>query len=260
MKLVLLLTACITPSGMAYTALQDPKVRTAQYLQALQWYLDNTNYLIIMCENTNYRLDVRFNKYIENGRLEYLSFNGNNSFDKKRGKGVGESLILKYVIENSRYLNNDDVILKMTGRQVLVNIKEVVETCTNTNCVYANFTKQNLGIMAAYSQFFICPVLFLKNIFLKETNRLDDSRFYYFEHLLYDSMIKWKERENGKISEFWKPLIINGLSGSTNSALTRVKMPRFKAIVKYLFHKLKLYKVEKSPAFTDSQIRKFRNL
>jgi hypothetical protein len=132
---VLLLTACITPGGMIYTALQDPKEREKQYLNALRWYLANTEFPIVLCENTNYQLPDEFLPYIDKGRLEYLTFDGNNSFDKSKGKGLGEALIIKYAIENSHLISKTNVIMKMTGRQILHNINFISKYSQRTNCI-----------------------------------------------------------------------------------------------------------------------------
>lgn len=255
---VLLLTACVTPGGMAYTALQDSTERERQYLNALRWYLSNTEFPIVMCENTSYQLPAEFKPYIDSGRLEFLSFDGNNSFDKSRGKGLGEALIINYAIDHSRLIAQADIIMKVTGRQILRNIVFVVKHSTNPNCVYANMCKQNLGIMAALSQFYICPKTFYTKYFLSDIDKLDDSRFYYFEHLLYDSMALWKQDKAGCISEFWMPLKIEGVSGTQNKPLERRSMPWLRSIVRYLVHKFNWFRQGDNGIFTEAQIREFR--
>lgn len=257
---VLLLTACITPDGMAYTALQNPKIREAQYLNALNWYLANTDFRIVLCENTNYKLPLDYSIYIENGRLEYLTFDGNNNFDKSRGKGIGEALIIQHAIKKSKFIAEADVIMKMTGRQILKNINFVVRHCLDSHCVYANLLKMNLGIMVALSQFFICHKSFYEDYFFNGIEKLDDSRFYYFEHLLYDSMQRWKHDGNGQISEFWMPLFIDGISGSLNKPVPSSKHFWAVALLKYIMHKVGIYKIHKHAYFTDQQIREFWHL
>lgn len=255
---VLLLTACITPGGMIYTALQDPKEREKQYLNALRWYLANTEFPIVLCENTNYQLPDEFLPYIDKGRLEYLTFDGNNSFDKSKGKGLGEALIIKYAIENSHLISKTNVIMKMTGRQILHNINFISKYSQRTNCIYANCCKQNLGIMEAFSQYYICPKELYTKIFLKDIGKLNDSRFYYFEHLLYDSMVLWKQDGYGNFSEFWMPLKIEGVSGSRNEPLSMKSFPWLRSLLKFLMHKVGYYRQFDNGIFTDSQIREYR--
>lgn len=257
-KKILLLTACITPGGMAYTKLQNPKVREQQYLHALKWYLENTNFPIVMCENTNYQLPREFDQFVREKRLEYLTFDGNNSFDKTRGKGFGEALIIQYAINNSQLLLDAEVVMKMTGRQILHNINFISKYSQHSNCIYANCCKQNLGIMEAFSQFYICPKEFYTKIFLKDIGKLNDSRFYYFEHLLYDSMVLWKQNGYGNFSEFWMPLKIEGVSGSRNEPLSMKSFPWLRSLLKFLMHKVGYYRQFDNGIFTDSQIREYR--
>lgn len=257
---ILLLTACITPGGMPYTALQDSTEREKQYLHALRWYLNHTDFQIVMCENTNYGLPEEFLSYQECGRLEYLTFDGNDSFDKSRGKGVGESLIIQYAIENSKLIATADTIMKMTGRQILKNINFIAKHCSKRNCVYANTDRFKSNIKFAFSQFIISPKSFYTDCFLKGIDKLDDSRFYYFEHLLADSMTKWKKDGKGDISEFWMPLLIEGYSGSQNLPLRNPSFPWLRSALKYFLHYIGIYKPLSIPFFTEQQIKDFRKL
>ena len=56
MNTTILLTACIDPKGMAFTTLQNKEVRLQQYLDALNYYLYNTNLNIVFVENTGYNI------------------------------------------------------------------------------------------------------------------------------------------------------------------------------------------------------------
>ena len=78
---VILLTACVNPSGMAFTALTDSDERLRQYRDALDFYLHHSSLPVVFCENTCYDLSDHYRPYIEQGRLECLSFDGNR-FDK----------------------------------------------------------------------------------------------------------------------------------------------------------------------------------
>lgn len=69
---VIVLTACINPKGMAYTALQNIEERKKQYTTALKWYLENTTLPIVFVENTGYDISFDFDVFIKNKRLECL--------------------------------------------------------------------------------------------------------------------------------------------------------------------------------------------
>ena len=81
---VILLTASISPDGMAYTAVQDSNERKRQYIDAIKFYIDSTNYPIIFCNNSGEDLSVEFPEV--RNRVEFLSFFGND-YDKQLGKG-----------------------------------------------------------------------------------------------------------------------------------------------------------------------------
>ena len=99
MNICILMTACINPNGMAYTALQDAKEREMQYKNALYYYLEKTNVPIIFVENTSHDISTEYQRWIDNDRLEYLCFDGNN-YNKELGKGYGEYLLLQYALAN----------------------------------------------------------------------------------------------------------------------------------------------------------------
>ena len=50
---VILLTACISPGGMAFTALQDAGERERQYIDAINFYIENTYYPIVFSNNSS---------------------------------------------------------------------------------------------------------------------------------------------------------------------------------------------------------------
>ena len=58
MRVQLLLTACINPNSSEALAIKDASTRKKQYLEALQWYLDNTDYGITFCENSGTHISL----------------------------------------------------------------------------------------------------------------------------------------------------------------------------------------------------------
>ena len=181
---VILLTACIRPEGMIFTKLQDSIVREEQYINAINYYLTNTDFRIVFCNNSGEDIS---NKIIANkNRIEFLSFDG-NSYNKNLGKGYGEFLIIKYATENSLFLKEADSIIKITGRIQVKNINKIIYW----NDYFLAFPKNKVyitiedGLNMATSNFFVAPKLFYE-LFAKDNNTVDDSKGYYFEHLLFD--------------------------------------------------------------------------
>ena len=94
MEMLLFLTACVNPKGMAYTKLSNPEIRLQQYKDALNWYLENTSMKILLVENSGCDFSDVYQKQIREGRLEFICYDGND-FDRKRGKGYGEAAIME---------------------------------------------------------------------------------------------------------------------------------------------------------------------
>lgn len=124
-KIAIILTACVNPNGMSQTVLQDSTIRKSQYLTAIRWYLLNTTIPIVVVENTGYDFSYDFKDFSDSARIEFLSFKGND-YDKSKGKGFGEGLILKYAFDNSRLLSNCDAFIKITGRFIVSNVNRII--------------------------------------------------------------------------------------------------------------------------------------
>ena len=238
---VILLTACINPDGMSFTYLQDPKEREKQYLSALQWYLLNTQYQIVLCENTNYCLPTTFDKYINLKRLEYLSFNGNKNFDKHKGKGIGEANIIEYALENSNFINDDTLIVKITGRLIIKNVNQLISLMSNNKAVYGWRVRHEKAGMQCASHFFSAPKIFFKHYFLSSKSIIDDSKFIYFETVLYKEILIWKNNSN-VFNELYLPILVIGKSGSNGDSYKIERMPYLKTFVRFLAHKTPWYK------------------
>lgn len=205
MKTCILLSACINPNGMSFTQLQDSTERLHQYLDALNYYLGKTSVPIVFVENSGYDISGYFVKEIETGRLEVLTFDGNN-YDKQKGKGFGEALILKYAFEHSRIIRQVDYVVKITGRLIVNNIKAILfESQLFKNELIISYLCQ--GFLD--SRVFVASTSFYRNLFLSNIDKIDDCVGYYLESLLLDC----KEQAD------WRPFYtllpqVEGVSGT----------------------------------------------
>lgn len=208
---VILLTACISPEGMIFTKLQDSIVREAQYINAINYYLANTEFKIVFCNNSGEDIS---NKIIQNKkkRVEFLSFNGNN-FDKNFGKGYGEFIIIKYALENSLFIKEADYIIKITGR---IKVKNITKSLF-LNDLFLVFPKKRVYITLedscniATSNYFIAPKSFF-DFFVNIENGINDSGGYYFEHLLFDFIER--HRYDFFYADFLIMLDVEGVAGT----------------------------------------------
>jgi hypothetical protein len=105
--------------------------------------------------------------------------------------------------------------------------------------VYANQTLVD-GHCLSYSNFFIAPTPFIRNYFLLGEDKLDDSKVYYFEHLLFDATVRWI-KDGGKASPFFLPVKVDGISGSSGKAYASPKLPYLRALVRYIMARMGLY-------------------
>lgn len=241
MKSLLFLTACVNPKGMAYTKLNVPEVRLQQYKAALNWYLMNTDFQILLVENSNWDFSEDYKAYIECGRLEFMAFDG-NSYERSRGKGYGEAIIMEYGLRHSKLIqnmDNSDLLVKVTGRLLCDNLKAIVVANQRPSTVYANIAKDDWGGNICSSQFVVAPIVFWRDCFLPQREKLNDAACYHFEHLLYDSVEQWR-KNGGNFCEFWTPPIIKGVSGTSGTpfatAMSRKQLFLYR--IMYVLHRL----------------------
>ncbi|MCX2473182.1 hypothetical protein OQZ33_02440 [Pedobacter sp. MC2016-05] len=189
---LIFLTGCINPDGMSFTKLQNPAVRKQQYIDAINFYLNETDTPILFVENSGTDISKEFDLLNLQGRLELLTFDGNN-FNKNLGKGFGEMQILKYAITHSTLYSSCEHILKITGRYKVLNINSFL---TETTFLDSELIKLDIirSLTICESKFWICKKEFLSLFLLDYHDKLNDSEGYYFEHALlhatFDSIKK----------------------------------------------------------------------
>jgi len=219
---VILLTACVNPGGMSSTRLQDTEIRLEQYKQALSFYLSETPYKILFVENTQYDFSHDFISYINSGKLEYLTFAGNN-YNASLGKGFGEAQILLHAINNSHFLKDASVIIKITGRIIVENVMQLysmVNISAKKNVMIACNIRPSKKL--GTSTFFVCKKKFLINYFFPHINQINDANHIWFEHILYKAIIQC-QRSHGKCLIFPRPIKIKGIAGTTSLSYPKTK-------------------------------------
>lgn len=209
--MILLLTGCINPNGMTMTALSNQEERKRQYVEAIHFYLSNTSYPIVFSENSGTDISHLFKKEIKSGRLEYLSFSGNQN--KEKGKGYGECEIIQYALNNSKIIHfvKDKRIAKITGRLIIRNINSIVRGHSILFPQKTVFCAINSNLSFPDSRFIIAPECFYQT-FLKSKEAINDTQGYFFEHALCDTI---KREKQFPYSPFLLMPQIEGMSGSS---------------------------------------------
>lgn len=188
---LLFLTACVHPKGMAQTVLQDGDVRLRQYLDAIRFYLDKYSYKILVVENTEVDLSPYFQKEIEQGRLECMTFDG-NSFDRSLGKGYGEGLIINYAFSHSQFIKECKFLIKVSGRHQVLNLSSIM-----TASEWFLNKKEDLVVCEinpansfARSDCYIASKSFYERYLNEGLLHCNDSKNVWFEHILYKSIVQ----------------------------------------------------------------------
>ena len=185
----LLLTATIDPGECCHLVRRDPAVREADYLGALQSWIEETNFPIVFCENSGYdlsRIRHLVARYPER-RVELLQFRGNDQ-SKIRGKGYGELLIMEHALKHSRILRRSKYMVKVTGRLFISNLNDVIRGLDNGQGDFfvASFPHhQWLDKELIHSQCVIAKPGFVKQYLTKHKDDISDLAGYYLEHALY---------------------------------------------------------------------------
>lgn len=220
-KISILMTACINPNGMEQTALQDPKIRKAQYLEAIDYYLNETKYDIVFCENTGTDIYDEIQTPEKHVRLEYLTFLG-NEYDKRKGKSYGEAVIIQYAINNSKKLQNCEYIIKITGRVKILNLNSLAYNLSKYRpfgqMVALEFSNKDW----AKSVCFFSPKKWLLATIEKYGVLLSDTE-YNFEKMISDSITETRE-----MRICWYHPIIEGICGGSNKPYANFNIPQCK--------------------------------
>lgn len=243
MKTVILLTGCINPNGMPFTQLTDANERQKQYVDAILFYLSNTNCPIVFCENSNTDISHIFNN--AQNRLEILTFPGNQH--KQRGKGYGEVEIIEYALQHSLYLKEDCIIIKITGRLIVNNIGIIINSLpSHKNFITCLF---HSDLSFADSRIFCATSPFFRE-FITNKKYINDSKNIFFEHILASTVLS---SSMCFVPYVENPLIM-GISGSTGEKYSHTATDRKK---KYLF---KLYSWHQTKKVYDTSPHKHQSI
>lgn len=72
-QVVLLLTGCIQPNiKNDILAVTDVETRKKQYIEAIKWYVQNTPYKIVFCENSGYNISAEVSNSGGASRVSFL--------------------------------------------------------------------------------------------------------------------------------------------------------------------------------------------
>lgn len=182
-NVIVILTGCIEPADVYGLMLCDSKERLKQYLKSIRFYLqcDSLN-KIVFCDNSGYEYDYQKEYQLaekNNKELEILTYREEYEKVKKRGKGYGEGQILKYVLDNSSLLKEEDYFYKVTGRMIIKNIDKIIEN-EKKEINYFNKNLYTYGVID--TRFYGIKKDIYTKYFLQVHDRVNDKMGRYLEH------------------------------------------------------------------------------
>jgi len=208
-KKCLLLTSSIDPNGCIYVSRSSTLDRANDISKCLQKWLINTDFDVILADNSGY--DMGFLNNILNeykDRLEILSWDGND-YDRNLGKGYGELEILKYAISNSEKIKNHTHFIKSTGRYFIKNINSLLSEINLEE--YDLVIKHDFLKNITHTFFFCMSVRYFLERIQNEINVVNDQSGFYIEHYFNNLF----HSEIGKKIAI-DHLEIDGISGTFN--------------------------------------------
>ena len=131
---ILLTCTVIIDNNINNLKLKTKNKRLEIYLKSIKEWLYNTNFKIVVVDNSNYKFDELSDlKNIYKDKFEIISFDEKKiiSFDNiinSNSKGDHELLAINYANQNSKLINNSDFIIKITGRYFIPGFEKFINS------------------------------------------------------------------------------------------------------------------------------------
>jgi len=238
MSTMIITSSVYVNSGL--TALKDPGVREAQYVDSILFYIRSKAIRnIVVCDNSGFDYannDALTAEAKKLGKeIEFLSFAGDKDAIKEKGKGYGEGQIMEYTLRSSRLLGKEENFFKVTGRVLVLNIDRIVSRVIPGEACFQNVTMNPFSTLhkrKVDTRLYYCSRAFFERHLLDAYKSVDDNGGRYLEHAYYDKLIENKAR--------WMEFAVfpryTGISGSTGLSYSK---PLLKWRVQKIIYALK---------------------
>jgi hypothetical protein len=224
-----------------YTLLRDEAQRVKLTLDALkEWAKIAHAHKIVICDGSNYDFTNDCKRLFPKNNIECLYFKNNTLLVSEFGKGFGEGEIVKFALENSLFLKQDDFFVKCSARIWVENFNEILSSWNGIfECDFG--LKRNalrIPIIPYYvdTKFYIINKNFYLNNFLNCYKKVRDKKWNFLEHEIFKSLCNI----NKKVGYYFisqKPTIL-GVSGTFDKKYNTSKSIILK---KKLTHFIKSY-------------------
>lgn len=230
MEVILLLTACIRPNVTDYIAIPDYTERKNMYIDAINWYINNTNFKIIFVENSGVNIKDEIISANPN-RIEFLTFNSKPTIPE-RSRSYKEMEILEYAFDNSTFLKKEDLlIVKITGRLKLLNINAIIKALIKTSRKTQGFVSSAKNARKPFSD---CRFIYFSKNFWPYLHKQKENIWptYGMEWVLGDAI---REAQKNGITFIYPPLYedIEGIGMSQGHSLKSKGVQLLKKKIKH---------------------------
>ncbi len=220
--MILIITATINPPTQDYLKINNIDDRISQYKDSLVHFINCGAFdKIILCDNSKYLADngiFKAEKELATRKsinLELLSFTGNIDKVREQGKGYGEGEIMEYIFANSKLIQNEPYLFKVTGRLKVNKIKILVEKSkTAIEKGISLFNVPNHTMHEIYdTRFYGMPIGTYKEHFINAYEKVDDKNGIFLE-TVFTEILRNKQIEHRNFPLYPR---ITGKSGTSGS-------------------------------------------
>ena len=168
MNVCIILTATVNVNFNKFWLVQtDKNDRTAIYIKSVLQWLHNTNFNIILVENSGYQFEeLTEEKKLYNHRFEIISFNENELPESQylinnNSKGESELFSINYAFDNSRLIQHTQpfifqpFIIKITARYYIPELEKYLTSydLNNYDCLTQNCSDRCEMVGSHYTRF-----------------------------------------------------------------------------------------------------------
>ena len=242
---VLLMTATINSGyyGNISTTVTKTEERKKQYEEALTKYIQISRFKkIVFAENSETHLNEEFFLKMAEGygkQIEFLDQPGNIAQIKALGKSYGEATLILDAFNNSKLIQSEPAIYKVTGRIWIDNINDLINDDTENCFIAHNFKEWVLTsfFKITYNDFWE-TLSFAPNL----CNDNTEDYFWCIEHAYFELL----KRTPNPINRFKVYPDMRGINSGSGALYTKTRKQLF---VRNIVTKLNLNKYNPNKQF-----------
>ena len=190
-KIPLVMTATVNPSPKFREIYGQDLIeeRKEQYRSALERYIKESPFTdIIFIENSGYNFDEECYKKLAkkfDKRIEFIAASQIDAEVDKKGRSIGDALMINEALDKSEFLKNFDYFYKITGKLYLENAEKILETRKK----YRNefLTHQHIGVCHSY--FFKANIADYKKFIYPHLDEIDERKTNDIEIFFFRKLV-----------------------------------------------------------------------